>query len=180
MPKDACSINGCPRPAYCRGWCRPHYRRWERTGDPEFDTTSRYGPQTEREFWSRFVRKPDGCWDWGGYINATGYGRTRFEGRMFLTHRLAYELAVGSIPDGLSLDHLCRNRQCGNPAHLEPVSPAENTRRGDHTNLGIRKREQTHCKRNHEFNRQNTYLRPNGTRLCRACARDADRERRKK
>lgn len=175
-----CSIEDCWRPAYCRGWCRPHYRRWERTGNPSFDEDSRYGPQTEPEFWSRFVRLPTGCWEWSGYITKTGYGRTRFGGRMVLTHRLAYELAIGPIPDGLTLDHLCRNRACGNPDHLEPVTSAENTRRGDHTNMGVRKREQTHCIRGHKFTEANTYRRPDGRRRCRTCAREADRERRKR
>jgi hypothetical protein len=75
-------------------------------------------------FWPK-VKLGGGCWEWSGYRDLRGYGR--FDS--FLAHRIAYELTVGPIPIGLTLDHLCRNASCVNPGHLEPVSITENDRR---------------------------------------------------
>ena len=72
----------------------------------------------------------DGCWLWGGFIDPQGYGRFGCFGKLKLAHRVMYELRSGEIPAGLTLDHLCRRRDCINPEHLEPVTQAENTRRG--------------------------------------------------
>lgn len=89
-------------------------------------------PWPER-FWDRIDRRgPDECWPCFGAGNAAGYRRIRLpnKGRVDYAHRVAYELVVGPIPDGLCIDHLCRNRVCCNPAHLEPVTIVENFRRG--------------------------------------------------
>ncbi len=72
----------------------------------------------------------DGCWPWLGKANSGGYGLTTFKGRTYRAHRAMYEVVVGPIPEGLQLDHLCRNRACVRPSHLEPVTNWENTRRG--------------------------------------------------
>ena len=79
-------------------------------------------------FWSK-VSKTDGCWEWSAALDRNGYGAFRFEGRMRLAHRISWFLHHGSFPE-LQLDHLCRNRKCVNPAHLEPVTNRENTIRG--------------------------------------------------
>lgn len=72
-----------------------------------------------------------GCWIWMGELNRNGYGRISFGGARRMVHRIVYILLVKSIPDGLHLDHLCRVRCCCNPAHMEPVTPRENTLRGE-------------------------------------------------
>lgn len=83
-------------------------------------------------FWARVAFTADGCWEWQGAKQSAGYGLVGRGGRMLLTHRRAYELVTGeTIPPGLTIDHLCRNRDCCNPDHMEIVSRAENGRRGE-------------------------------------------------
>lgn len=71
------------------------------------------------------------CWIWRGWNSANGYGKVKIGGRAHMAHRAIYECLVGPIPAGRVLDHLCRNRACCNPAHMEPVTVRENTRRGN-------------------------------------------------
>jgi hypothetical protein len=117
-----------------------------------------------------------GCWNFTGRIESNGYGRIHAVAgeAPWLSHRLAYTLLVGDIPEGLTIDHLCRNRACCNPDHLEPVTVRENIRRGD-SHAG-RKARQTHCKRGHAFDEANTIRdRRNGGRICRQCKNEAQR-----
>lgn len=112
------------------------------------------------------VRVSDtGCWEWLGAMSDTGYGSVGHGGRIYSTHRLAYSLLVGPIPEGLVLDHLCEVRRCLNPQHLEPVTRAENNRRAQKQWLTV-------CKAGHERTDENTYVHPvTGARACRECAR---------
>ena len=73
-----------------------------------------------------YTDKPDECWLWPGVRNSSGYGQVAMNGRMQYAHRVAYELHVGAIPDGLVLDHICFERDCFNPRHLEPVTHGQN------------------------------------------------------
>ena len=131
---------------------------------------------TERDierFWAK-VDKPDngGCWNWLGYRNEKGYGYFYYRGHDIRAHRFSYELASGAIPDGLEIDHLCRNTSCVNPAHLDVVTRSENTLRGLLPSVLRRKYAlKTHCQRGHPFDEANTYIMPNGRRRCRACLR---------
>lgn len=105
--------------------------------------------------------------------NPQGYGNVRYDGRSTSAHRLVYTLLVGPIPAGLELDHTCGNRRCVRPDHLEPVTHAENVRRG---RLGAvtaaRQRAKTHCPYGHRYSPENTRVGSNGSRNCRTCERD--------
>ena len=119
-----------------------------------------------------------GCWRWQGRtMPHEGYGvlSTREDGKTHthLAHRVAYETFVGPISDGLQLDHLCRVRDCVNPAHLEPVTPRENVMRSPIAQAALNAAK-THCPQGHPYDEANTYRTPRG-RVCRACAREQQR-----
>jgi hypothetical protein len=110
--------------------------------------------------------RTDGCIEWIGSKSGDGYGRWDFLGHPVQAHRLAYEWALGPIPDGTELDHTCRFTSCINPLHLEPVTHRVNVLRGQ--GIAAMRARQTHCVNGHEFTEENTY-RFRGNRLCRAC-----------
>ena len=113
------------------------------------------------------------CFFWTASTNGTGYGLFTVNGRMVMAHRWAYEYFKGPIPDGLQLDHLCRNRNCVNPAHLEPVTQRENLLRGESlTTFNLAK---THCPQGHAYAGANLYVTPKGSRQCRTCRADHQR-----
>lgn len=136
----------------------------------------------EERFWPKVDKGgPDECWTWTA-ANSHGYGYIKVDGRMQRAHRIAFEMLEGPIPDGLDLDHLCHteaahdgecpggptcpHRACVNPAHLEPVDPEENYRRGIRPNTL-----KTHCPKGHPYDEENTYVDKLGKRSCRACHR---------
>lgn len=124
--------------------------------------------------WARIhLNSESGCWEWVGQTSDRGYGYVRLNGRMRRVHRVVYEALVGDIPEGLTLDHLCRVRRCVNPAHLEPVTQAENTRRAviNVGRAGMKLKPRTHCPKGHPYNEANTATAHNGKRRCKACTR---------
>jgi hypothetical protein len=175
--RGPCLIDGCENAAWARGWCDMHYQRWRKHGDPTA-VTERWASAEDR-FWANVVKGAEGdCWIWtGGKAGGTGYGQIHAGGCSHLAHRFAYELLVGPIPSGLTLDHVkargCTSRACVNPAHLEPVTNRENILRGD--GASARAARVTHCPHGHPYNAENTALKADGSRRCKTCHRDRER-----
>lgn len=136
--------------------------------------------------WARMVNStkfdgPDGCWEWQSTINETGYGLyCHHEFGSLLAHRLALHVAGKPVPADMTVDHLCRNRRCVNPAHLEIVDRATNSLRGNgYFALNARK---THCVNGHEYTPENTGHKKSKTkvgvaRYCLTCSRNRNRNR---
>lgn len=130
-------------------------------------------PITEADmhrFWAKVAIDPSGCLIWTASGFSTGYGQFKHGGRTLTAHRFAYTALVGPIPDGLVLDHLCRNKRCVTPDCLEPVTDQVNILRG--TAPAASNAAQTHCLNGHPFDEANTRVTRAGKRQCRACARE--------
>ena len=187
MPKGTCSVveNGkrCEKPVNSRGWCKMHWTRWDRHGDPlivyPFKRSAR--PLADR-FWpkvnkdgplSDFAPHLGPCWLWTSTKDKRGYGyigEGGRRGRSRSAHQIAYELVVGPIPEGLELDHLCMVPSCVRPDHLEPVTHEENIRRA--TEAGRNHNTQkTVCPQGHAYEGDNLVINSMGRRECRICKR---------
>jgi hypothetical protein len=117
--------------------------------------------KTWQRFWAKVVEEDNGCLVWTGATKPNGYGCFARLGRAYHPHRLSYEWLVGPIPDGKEIDHLCRNKACVNPEHLEAVTHLENIRR---YHAG-----KTHCKNGHELVGDNALPQKKGSTICRTC-----------
>jgi hypothetical protein len=124
----------------------------------------------EDGFWSRVDKSggPDACWPWLGAVNAKGYGRRHLRGRLTLAHRAAHLFSKGEIPEGFTVDHLCRNRRCQNPLHLEAVPHRVNLLRGN--TITAKSAATVACPRGHAYDVSNTAHR-SGHRVCKTCDR---------
>lgn len=145
--------------------------------DPALISTLKAIPYEYQTRFLRLIRVSEtGCWNWTGNTHPKSqYGRfwvSRHTDR--LAHRLAYEWSGQDIPEGLVIDHLCRNRICVNPSHMQPVTLVENVMRGESVwAVNARK---THCLRGHEFTAENTWISKRNERHCRECTRIRKRE----
>jgi HNH endonuclease len=122
-------------------------------------TRLRKGASIQERLFNRLTAQPSGCVEWSGY-KLKGYGRMTIDGQQVYTHRLMYELMEGPVPDGMELDHLCRNPACANVAHLEPVPHTVNMARGAWAM-------KTHCPHGHSLDGRN-----NRERYCLTCNRE--------
>lgn len=130
----------------------------------------------------KIIFNSKGCWEWIGCVNYRGYGVFKVEQKSQLVHRVSYQLLKGIIPNGLELDHLCRNRICINPHHLEAVTHKENLRRGLNGFIGaLKQRLKTHCPKGHEYTKENTRIhiskKNQKSRLCKTCDREVHNRR---
>lgn len=135
---------------------------------------SRVPERVVRRIAERAVVDPEtGCWVWPGARRAGGYGHIGWQSKNVRsyqsTHRAMYEACVGPVPGGLDLDHLCRNRACCNPEHLEPVTRRENLLRG--VTITAERAARTHCPQGHPYDEGNTYRDRRNRRSCRECGR---------
>lgn len=110
----------------------------------------------------------EGCWEWQRALD-NGYGRFWLDGRSRMAHVVSYEMFVGPIPEGKHIDHLCRNRRCVRPSHLEPVDLVTNVLRGE--GLSARNARKDECLHGHPLSGDNLYVTPNGARQCKQCQR---------
>jgi len=162
-----CSVDGCDRDARKRDWCGMHYDRLRRRGEIELLPALSVAERLA----AGLVRMPNGCLEWTGSLDHYGYGQISADGGPAKTHRLAWILVNGPIPDGMCVLHHCDNPPCCDAKKcLFLGTKAENS-----ADMAAKKRSsngnenKTHCSRNHPYTDANTYVAASGRRDCRAC-----------
>ncbi|WP_353956327.1 HNH endonuclease signature motif containing protein [Cutibacterium avidum] len=172
ITNETCSVDGCGNRVRSKGLCCAHYHRLRKYGTP----TGKPRRASEEDRFLSYVDMTSHCWEWTGGLMSGGYGMFHLSDTTCeLAHRYAYQRFVEPIPEGLVIDHLCRNRKCVNPDHLEVVTNLENLRRG----IGYRLQNgmDDRCIHGHKYTVDNTYISPKGKILCRTCQRIAQAKR---
>lgn len=168
----------CYSPVFVRGLCRPHYNKWYqgslRGRDVGYAPAANTNDRTLLTRIFDYTEKNSGvyflnteCWRWTNRLNGHGYGVLTYKGKTQLAHRAVWEAIKGPVPSGLECDHLCRNRWCVNPEHIELISHRENVLRGNSVVAANAKK--TQCKNGHEFSPENTAKDVRGGRVCKTC-----------
>ena len=178
MPWSYCTIPNCRNPQSSRSLCPKHYTQWQRGKLLPIEVRSAHDKTPEQRFWVKVNKNGPlwnntPCWLWLASCGTHGYGQFKTKDRqsMHAAHRWAYQNIIGPIPLGTELDHLCQNRPCVNPLHLEPVSHAENTRRAH--------RQRTTCQRGHPLDGfRSAGKNRAGSRYCKTCNAEQQRRRR--
>ena len=162
----------CLAPRRLHGLCSKHGTRQARHGSPHALTRLRHEGTPWERFWQKVIVQ-DGCWGWLGALTDRGYAQFwAGAGQTNVAHKWLWEQLHGSVPSSLELDHLCRTRSCTNPDHLEPVTHAENVRRGEaEGQFAKANRAKTHCPLNHPYAGDNLRINKHGSRCCRTCSR---------
>lgn len=166
-----------PKPA---GRTRAYHADWKKRNAVRTAAASKnwIAQLVDIQIWTRFwasVEKGPGCWNWNSSLSPNGYGFFQVAYKKVPSHRYSYLMCVGPIQKGMTIDHLCRNRICVNPAHLEQVTNKENILRG--VGASAINAKKTHCKYGHAFTAENTELDPRGNRSCRTCSAQRGKQR---
>ena len=159
MRTSPCIRPGCQKVAHARLLCRRHYDQAVKAGGLPAPVIASIDMTDEQRFFANVEKSDSGCWNWTGLLIArTGYGRFRPRDKSASNaHRWSYQHHVGPIPSGMVIDHLCRNRACVNPKHLEVVTQQVNVVRGASAEANrARFAAMTHCPHGHEKNEENT------------------------
>lgn len=165
--RRVCVIVGCENYRAAHGLCAKHSARLRSAGTTDLNVVTE-----EERFWG-YIEKTDTCWNWVGTAGTRGYGFFWDGIKYVQAHRYAHEKLIGEIPDEYHVDHLCFNKLCVKPAHLEAVTAKVNIRRAQmHYGIGCAV---THCPQGHEYTPENTYIEPKGSRSCIKCRREATR-----
>lgn len=163
-----CSFDGCTRPYACNGYCNAHDAQMRRTGRvwPLFQEAD-----IAKRITAKSVRDGD-CLIWQGYVMKNGYGTTSWRNKRWLVHRAIWTALKGEIPAEMTIDHLCRRRNCVEVAHMEVVTRGENSQRGGGLEVAFaNRRAKEFCKQGHPLSGENLRIRKNGDRLCKECGR---------
>lgn len=160
---QSCAIEDCECVHYARGMCNTHYKRMQRHGTTDIPTVA-------DRLAAGLVRMSNGCLEWTGDTTKDGYGRISINNKNTLTHRLAWTLANGPIPEGMQVLHHCDNPPCCDTEKCLFLGTADdNMADMVAKGRGHGFTTKTHCPQNHPYDSVNTYLKPDGGRDCRTC-----------